>query len=52
MLEFRRLKLTFGDVAEQTRPGHADDDESFGTALAGLEVPIEQGLYIDYATTA
>ncbi|MEV4280037.1 hypothetical protein [Actinoplanes xinjiangensis] len=52
VLEFRRLKLTFGDVAEQTRPGRAEDDKSFGVILAGLGVPIEHGLYIDYDTTA
>jgi hypothetical protein len=52
VLEFRRLTLTFGDVAEQTRPGRAEDDTSFGAILAGLGVPIEHGLYIDYDTTA
>ncbi|MBL7260138.1 hypothetical protein [Paractinoplanes lichenicola] len=48
--EFRRLKLTFGDRVEQTRPGKAKDDESFGAALAALKVPIEQGVYVDYDT--
>ncbi|TWG14369.1 hypothetical protein FHX34_104669 [Actinoplanes teichomyceticus] len=50
--EFRRLKLTFGDVAEQTRPGHAENDESFGAALAGLGVPIEHGFYNDTTDVA
>ncbi|MCW2141121.1 hypothetical protein BXY51_005701 [Actinoplanes cyaneus] len=52
VLKFRRLKLTFGDVVEQTRPGHAEDDKSFGAALDELGVPIKHGLYIDYDTTA
>ncbi|GAA4935544.1 hypothetical protein GCM10025331_20990 [Actinoplanes utahensis] len=52
VLEFRRLKLIFGDVAEQTRPGRAGDGKSFGAVVAGLGVPIERGLYIDHGTTA
>lgn len=49
---FGILKLTFGEVREESGIGGPEDEKTFAEAVAALNVPTRHGYYADPATSA